>query len=114
MSSVTTHVSETDKDEPRPSLRTMDALREHFQKYVHLRDVQFLHNKEYYASIRDLIWLNRVEISGMWNSVRNIEDRLEALEWEVREGFSTLKDDLAELKSLIRSTCFPCELHFFN
>jgi hypothetical protein len=50
------------------------------KKYVHFRDVQFLHNKEYYASIRDLIWLNHVEISGMWNSVRNIEDRLEALE----------------------------------
>jgi len=114
MSSITTHIFESDEDEPRPSFRTMDALRAHFQKYIHLHNVEFLHNKEYYTSIHDLIWLNRAEISGMWNTVRNIEDRLEAMEREVREGFSALKDDLAKLKSLTRGMYFLYELHALN
>jgi hypothetical protein len=114
MSSITTHISKTDEDEPRPSFHTTDALHEHFQKDAYLCDVQLLYNQEYYASIHDLICLNRMEISGMWNSVQNIEDHLEALEREVWEGFSMLTEDLVELKSLVRSMCFPCELHFVN
>ena len=38
MSSVTAHVSEYENDTPRPSFQTMDALRKHFQKYVHLHE----------------------------------------------------------------------------
>ena len=92
----------------------MDTLCTHFQKYVHLRDVKFRHNEEYYALIHDIIWLNCVEISGMWNTIWNIEDRLEAMEQEVQEGFSALKDDLAELKSLTCGMYFLYELHALN
>jgi hypothetical protein len=115
MSSVTTHVSESDEDEPWPSFYTMDALHEHFRHYVHLQGLECLHNEEHYTSICDLIWLNRVEISGMWNSFRNLEDRVEALEGQVREGFSALKNDIAELKVLMRGTSLSFQIFFhFN
>jgi hypothetical protein len=118
MSTATTYVSDSDDDyheTTRPSFHTFEALREHLQHYVHLHDLEFLQNDEHYASIRELIWINRAEISGMWKSLQCLQEDLscldghiKSLEHEVRSGFSMLRKDIAEIKELmIQSTYCP-------
>ena len=112
MSSVTTHVSDSgdgDQQQPKPSLHTMDSLCKHCQKCVHLRDCQMLQNGEHYASIRDLIWLNRIEISGIWRSFRNLQYHMEILEHKVDEGFASLQEDVADLKAIILGVFPICQ-----
>jgi hypothetical protein len=58
MSSMT-HVSDSEGSNfelTQPTFHALQALRLHFQNYVHLRDLEFLHNEEYYVSILRVLW----------------------------------------------------------
>jgi hypothetical protein len=100
----TSHVSDSEDSnfEPtQPLFHALEALCLHFQNYAHLHDLKLLHNEEHYASICELIWLNRVEISEMWRSIRELEHHMLELGRSVEQGFLRLRDEVAELNNYL-------------
>ncbi|RDB16221.1 hypothetical protein Hypma_003113 [Hypsizygus marmoreus] len=119
--SATTHVSDSVDEnneplEPRhPSRPALQALLDHFRHYTHLEDSALLRNNEYCATLRDLIWINRVETTELKRCFGEFHERLQQLEERserhfqelearmatVMESVATLANMMLELKDII-------------
>ncbi|RDB17097.1 hypothetical protein Hypma_011472 [Hypsizygus marmoreus] len=110
LSPALTHVSDSvdenndplDSRPPAPSAQsTLEAILDHFRHYRSLDELELLRNPEYCTTIRDLIWINRIETTELRRNVQDLEDQLEHMQAHSERRLQRMEDQLSRMEKNI-------------